>query len=256
MRSRSVLPVTVTRGQWSPSEALPVFAGLFPVFSDRETQVRFSTATAELFPAVAPESVLEIEECGRQLGVMINLQIVAGPGGQVEAVFAGDPSSVARLAGEKYRAVWGCDTQVRGNLVIATLAGDARQQTWQNVSRALAAAEAVLEPGGCVAICSELAEPPGLALSQLFGNEDYHVVAREIQQNPGLDSGPAMQLCRTLDRGTVYLRSQLSPSVVESLGITPLESDSELEHLARTLRPCVVLEEAQRLLPSFVEAEA
>ncbi len=252
-----VLPVTVTKGHLSPNDASPSFAGLFPVFSDGETQQRFSAATAEQFPALAPESALEIEECSRQLGVMINMQVVPGPDGQVAAVLAGDAVTVARQAEEKYREVWRCDSQVRGNLVIATIAGDAKQQTWQNVGRALAAAEGVLELGGCIAICSELAEKPGLALSQLFGNEvgneEWHVVAREIQQNPGSDSGPAMQLCRTLERGTVYLRSQLRPSIVESLGITPLESDSELEHLAQTLRPCVVLEEAQRLLPSVVE---
>jgi len=251
-----VLPVSVTTGQLSPDESLPNFAGLFPVFSDRETRQRFSSATAEHFPALAPESLLEIEECGRQLGVLINTQVVPAPDGQVAALFAGDPVSVARRAQEKYREVWCSDSQGRGNLVIATLEGGAEQQTWQNVGRALAAAEAVLEPDGCIAICSELAERPGIALSQLFGNEDYGVVAREIRQNPDADSGAALQLCRSLDRGTVYLRSKLSRSVVESLGITPFESDNELEHLAQTLRPCVVLKEAQRLLPSVIEVEA
>ena len=242
-----VLPVTVATGLLSPG------AGLYPVFSDRETQQRFSAATAEQFPALPPENVLETEECGRQLGTGIDLQVVPGAEGQVAAVFAGEPASVAQQAQQKYSEVWCVDSPVRGNLVIATLAGDADQQTWQGVERALVAAEAVLEPGGCIAICSELAESPGLALSQLFGNEDSHVIRREIQQNLGTDCGPAMQLCQTLERGTVYLRSQLSTSVVESLGMTPLGSDSELEHLAETLRPCVVLEEAQRLQPTVVE---
>ena len=256
-----VLPVTVATGRLSPENHLPekpspIFAGLFPVFSDRETQKRFSAAHSEQFPDFDSACLAETEEAGRQLGVGIGVHVVPGPCGQVAALFAGDPLSVARQADEKYREVWQSDSSVRGNLVIAALAGEAEQQTWQNLGRALAAAEAVLEPGGCIAICSELADPPGLALSQLFGNDDYQVVAREIQQNPGTDSGPAMQLCRSLERGTVYLISQLSPSVVESLGITPLESDSELEHLAQTLRPCLVLEEAQRLLPSLVGVEA
>ena len=245
-----VLPVTVATGELSPG------AGLFPVFSDRETQQRFSAARAEQFPALPPENVLEAEECGRQLGAGLLLQVVPAPGGQVAAIIAGDPASVAKQGQGKYREVWCSDFCVRGNLVIATLTGEADQQTWQNVGHALAAAEAVLEPGGCIAICSELAESPGLALSQLFGNDEYDVVRREIQQNLGTDSGSAMQLCQTLERGTVYLLSKLNPSVVESLGMTPLESDSELEHLAETLRPCVVLEESQRLLPSVVEVEA
>ena len=251
-----VLPVTVATRQQVVNQTSSTFSGLLPVFSDRETQQRFSASTAEQFPALPPENMLEIDECSRQLGAGIIVQVVPGPERQIAAVFAGEPASVTQQAQKKYNEIWSSDSQTYGNLVIATLAGDAEQQTWQNVGHALAAAEAVLEPGGCIAICSELAEAPGLALSQLFGNDDYHVARREIQQNPGTDSGPAMQLCQTLERGTLYLRSKLSRSVVESLGITPLESDSELEHLAQTLRPCVVLEEAQRLLPSVTEVEA
>jgi len=251
-----VLPLSVSAGNLSPSATSPSFAGLFPLFSDRETRERFSSATTEHFPALNPESLLEIEECGLQLGVLLSGQVVPAPGGQVAAFLAGDPATVALQAEKTYREIWCSESQVRGNLVIATLAGGADQQTWHNLGRALAAAEGVLEPGGCLVICSELAEPPGVALSQLFGNEEYQVIQRAIQQNPGPDSHPAMQLCQALQRGTVYLRSQLNPSVAESLGFMPLESDGELEHLAQTLRPCIVLEEAQRLLPSLAEVEA
>ncbi len=251
-----VLPVTAAKGELTPCEQAPFFTEMFPLYSDRETNERIAASNAEKFPCVAPEISSEIEECGRQLGAGLCIRVIPAVGGQVAALLTGDHSYVARQANEAYREIWQCDAQLRGNLVIATVAGGVEQQTWQNVGRALAAAEAILEPGGCIAICSELAEPPGLALSQLFGTVDYDVARREIQQNPGTDSKPAIQLCQTLERYSIYLRSQLSPAVVESLGMTPLASDSELEHLAQTLRPCIVLEEAQRLLPSLVEVEA
>jgi len=257
-----VLPITVTKGDLRRGSSPSSFAGLFPAFSDRETLERFSTVAAEFDEKTTAEnlnetaeSLSEIEACGRLLGVGMTLQIVPSPGGQVSAILAGEPSRVASQAQASYRQTWCCETELRGDLVIATLTGDAAQQTWQNVGRALAAAEVVLETGGAIAIYSELEEQPGLALGQLAGNQDYLVVEREILRNPSADTVPAMQLCRALQRGPVYLRSKLRAAVVESLGMTPLESDSELEHLAQTLRPCLVLEEAQRLLPTVLEAE-
>ena len=247
-----VLPIGITRAQHRTSGAPTSFGGLYPAFSDREAIDRFSAATAEHGTSASDEGWRELEECGCLLGVGMTLQVVPSRGGQVAAVLAGQPQSVAQQAASKYCQTWGCETELRGDLVIATLTGDASQQTWQNLGRAVAAAEAVLAPGGAIAICSELADPPGRGLGQLIGNEDAMVVEREILRNPSADSGPALRLCRALQRGAIYLRSQIPPSVVESLGMTPLESENELERLAQTLRPCLVLEEAQWLLPATV----
>jgi len=248
-----VLPLTVTNCERLTNELPSSFAGLFPDFSDRETLARFSSANAEKYPTPCSENFSDVEQCGRQLGVGIMVQLVPGPGGQVATVLAGDPTVVAQQAQAKYHQIWCAETEVRGNLVIATLTGDAEQQTWQNVSRAIEAAESVLEPGGSIVICSELAEPPGGALSRLAGDDDYLVVEREILQNPSTDSSIAMQLCRALHRGPVYLRSQLRSSLGEGLGFTPIESDSELDRLSQAHRPCLILEEAQRLLPTVNE---
>jgi len=251
-----VLPIAVAtlevqrRGQPASLE------GLLTAFSAREAIERFSADAVDLDAKACADHLNEIDECGRLLGIGMTLQVVPSPGGNVSAVLAGEPTNVASQAAANYRQTWCCDTESRGGLVVATIAGDADQQTWQNVGRAVAAAEAVLETGGAIAIYSELAEPPGRSLCQLVGNEDPRVVEREILRHPSADSGPALQLCRALQRGAIYLHSQLRPAVVESLGMTPLDSDSELQHLAKTLRPCLVLAEAQRLLPTVVEAEA
>jgi hypothetical protein len=50
----------------------------------------------------------------------------------------------------------------------------------------------------------------------------------------------------------VYLRSRLSPELVESIGMTPLESDAELSRLAAGRDHCVIIEEAQRVIPRLV----
>ena len=250
-----VLPIGVTTVDPCRLTSWPCLAQLFPVFSDRETIDRLSVVAAEHFPAVAQEYSVEVEDCGRQLGVGLAVQVVPNSEGQVFDILAGEPSSVDRLGKEKYSQTWTYETPVRGKLVIATLRGDADQQTWQNLGRAVAAASTIVEPGGAIAICSELEEPIGRALGLLSGTEDYQIVEREILRSPSEDCGPALQICRALQQGPLYLRSRLRPAVVEGLGVSPLESDNELERLAQSFQPCIILEEAQRSLPGVTEAE-
>lgn len=250
-----VLPIAVTTGELQLGAPTPKFPGLYPSFSDRETINQFASATAESYPSTHADSLSEIESCGRQLGVGLAVQVVPAPNEGVAAVLAGDSWLVAKTAQEKYREVWCSQAAEHGDLVIVTITGDETQQTWQNLGRALAAAATVLEPGSPIVVCSELSESVGQAVGYLVGNDDHPVIQREIKRKPHADSGPAMQISRTLQSGSIYLRSQLRASVVASMGIIPLESDSELERLVQSFRSCLVLEESQRLLPAIVEVK-
>jgi len=255
-----VLPITVARGQLRESEAASGFTGLFPAFSDRETIERFSAVAREQETDVASgvthaEKLNEAEECGQLLGAGMLLQVVPGVGDEIVSVFAGVPVLVTQQAQASYRQTWCCTAELRAALVIVTIPGGPEQQTWQNVGRALAAAAMVVEEDGAIVVCSELTDLPGRALGHLAGNEEeFLVVEREILRTPSADCAAAWQLCRALQRGAVYLRSQLRAQVVESLGVTPLESDSEIERLALSLRPCLVLEAAHKLLPAVDES--
>jgi hypothetical protein len=244
-----VLPLLVTPGH--RTSLPPSYAGLYPGFSDRAAIDRMGQAAAEAFPAESAESFAEIQACGHHLGAAMTLQVVPGPNHTVADLFAGQAQAVTQQAAACYRRWWSCQTPARVPLVIATLSGGPEQQTWHHLGRALAAAESILEADGSIALYTELADPPGLAISHLSSGEDLLVIEREILKTPGAQSGPALRLCRALQRGSVYLHSQLRPQVVESLGLSPLDSDSELERLVQTLRPCVLLQEADRLLPTL-----
>lgn len=251
-----VLPIFATSCEPESEVLAENYAGLFPNFSDRETIERVTTVAVEQANTQTAGGLTETEECGRLLGVGMTMQVVPSSNGQALAICAGDPLSVTKQATKKYRDTWESNTPIRGQLIIATITGAADQQTWNNVGRAIAAAGAVVEEGGAIVICSELEEPPGHALGHLAGNEDYQVVEREILRTPSANSNAAIQLCRALERGPIFLRSRLRSSVVESLSITPLESDHEIENLAQAHRPCLVLAEAQHLLPRVTEGEA
>jgi hypothetical protein len=139
--------------------------------------------------------------------------------------------------------------------VIAALSGDEREQTWDNLARAVQAASAVVAPGGAIAVCSELAVLPTGPLQRLREAVDFGEVQRELARDEANEAHPAMVLAKALEEGPVYLRSQLPSDVVESLGMTAIESDVELARLVAGREHCVVIEEAQRLVPRPIVRE-
>jgi hypothetical protein len=246
-----VLPVVAAHLDPAGNGAFAKFAGLFPEFSNRETLDRFSAIRSGASPKKRAELTAEIDEAGWLLGVGLMVDVVAGPGGAA-CVLAGEPGSVARAAADRWRSIWEKPVAQQGDLVIAALAGAEDEQTWENLARALVAAEHVLRPDGAIAVCSNLADMPCGAFETLVDAVDWDAVQRDLRRDAGHNARPALALARALERGPVFLKSRLPPEVVESLGMTPIETDAELSRLASSREHCVVIEEAQRLQPRFV----
>jgi hypothetical protein len=103
----------------------------------------------------------------------------------------------------------------------------------------------VLTEDGAIAICSNLDEKPGHSLGRLMGTPDLDASARKVFHDHDADSWPAWHLARALQRGPVYLMSQLSPEVVEDLGVAPVESVDDLVRLASRHESFALLDNAQ-----------
>jgi nickel-dependent lactate racemase len=244
-----VIPV----GPFHPqSQEIEFESILFPSFSDDETRSRFHAPVPHETLKGHQKLAAEARECDWMLGVGLSLQIVPGPEGNVAAVLCGTPSATFEAAQAVYDDTWKAQVIERANLVLATIVGNETQQTWHNLSRALIAAEEILAPGGAIAICSEIATRPGPSGKRLRDAADLGELEQKLTKDEYPDSLAALQLCRSLQRGTVYLKSQLDSQVVERLGLAPISSDQELERLVQTYQRCVVLDEAQYLIPSLM----
>ena len=226
------------------------FNGIYPGFSDRETRDRLQ-APCEEDQEQAQRRNAEIQEAGWMLGLGLVVQVVPGPEESIEEIVAGEPNVVLKEAQKRYHDVWTTTCETLPDLVIATIPGDRSQQTWHNLGRSLATATSLLVEGGSVVVCCEIEDLPGESFEPLAGNQDYLLAERELLRSGGEDSSAALQLCRALDQGSVYLWSRLAPGVVESLGMTPIESELELEKLVQVHDMTTILEEAQRLLPTI-----
>lgn len=218
---------------------------LYPTFSDRRTLDRFHSPEAtDSHGRPKKRLVKEADEVGWLLGVSFTIQVVPGPGDRILHVLAGQSGSVRRLGRRLYTAAWNHSLPRRARLVLAAIEGGPAEQTWENLGRVLTTAAGLVEPGGAVAVCSELAARPAAAVRQLAAARSPGEAIDAIRQQRCEDALPATQLAQALDRFSVYLMSRLDESVVEDIGMTPVAGTDELARLARRYESYVLLANA------------
>ena len=155
-----------------------MYGGLFPTFSGRESQDKLFARGVSHNERREVRSRESIEEVGWLLGVQFTVQIVPGPGGEILEVLAGQPSEVFRRGQAACQRAWAFNVPQSAKLVVAAIEGEAGEQTWDNVARALDAASRVVSPDGAIALCTALVDPPGEVLRQSAEMQDEREALR------------------------------------------------------------------------------
>jgi nickel-dependent lactate racemase len=187
------------------------------------------------------------------LGVLFAVQVVPGGADNILQVLAGHLEVVLERGRQLCRQAWTVDVPRRASLVVAAIAGDARQQTWQNVGRAIAAARRVVTENGIIALCTELSETPGPGIRTAGAAQDLPQAHRRLHKQNPVDIAAAEQWGQALSRSRVYLLSQLQEEQVEELGAAHVAAAEEVGRLIERSDSCVLLESAQFALPTTVE---
>lgn len=246
-----VLPIGCFRGG-SAAGCYGLHSAVYPTFSDERTLRRFRSPTA-LDRSGRPKSkpCRAVDEVGWLLGVSLTVQVVPGPGDRILHVLAGQAAAVGQRATELYEAAWRFSVPRRASLVVATVEGGSAQQTWDAVGRALAAAGTLVEEGGAIAVCCDLADEPGPGVRQLAAAQLRAEAMRWIRKERPVDALPATLLAQAQDRAAVYLLSRLDPSLVEDLEIAPIAEADELVRLVGRHDSCILLANAPHAIVSL-----
>jgi nickel-dependent lactate racemase len=226
-----------------------IHGSIFPGLADEKTQSRFRRK--DLPPGRREHHAALLREADQVawlLGVNFTVQLLPAAGDGILGVVAGESKAVGRRGREAYRAAWGCPVARRASLVVAAIEGPQEQQTWENLGRALEAAGRLVEEGGAIAVCCELAARPGPAVGRLVGARSRGTAVRRIlRDNPG-DALPAAQLAHALERQHVYLLSRLDSSLVEDLDMVPIGGAEELGRLSQRHDSCILLANAPQVV--------
>jgi hypothetical protein len=240
-----VIPVILAR---PPSEldVDPRSAHVYPAFSDRESQKRVRKQMLER----AVRSGDEPKQVAWLLGLQLVMGVVAANGRELRAIEAGTLESTVRALAaalavtEKAQPDWHQMDERGADLVVACLDGNAQQQTWDNVARAILNAQQHLAVGGVLAVCTTLTESPGVGLRRLKDGDQRETLAR-LADDPAPDAQAAAIILKSLEGNRILLQSALRSEQVERLGFGVIEGDAELSRLIGQHHRCLVLESAQ-----------
>jgi hypothetical protein len=85
------------------------------------------------------------------------------------------------------------------------------------------------------------------------GGGDLDRAIRKISRDNEPDSWPAWHLARALQRGPVFLLSQLDPDTVEDMGLAPVENIDQIARLAGQHESFAIVNDSQH---AVVQLEA
>ncbi|MGM0485653.1 MAG: lactate racemase domain-containing protein [Planctomycetota bacterium] len=243
-----VIPVNLLRPESALLYTGP-HAGLCPTFSDSETQHQFRGPDAMASGDQKRHLWDKANEIAWLLGVQLTLQVVAGPGESVLRVLAGLDEHVSRQGRALVNATWAYDVSRRAELVVATIEGQLDNQSWENLGRALHAAQQACLPEGTIVLCTELSCEPGPALERLMGGGgDGETLLTPSGSTHWEDSVAAHLLGDARDASHIFLLSQLDEGAVESLGMGHIEKPEQINRICRQYNSCILLANAHRAI--------
>lgn len=224
--------------------------GLYPTFSDSLARRRClgqrSRPMSNRRSGLAPS-----EEPAWLLGVQLMLGVTATPCGRAREIVAGTPHAIRnRLVAANAQSD---EFSSSASLVIASLDGDAQQQSWINAARAASAAARFASPNATIVLWTAISDQlslPSADLLQDLSSQDPDA-EDEVDEETGAfpswdaDAGPRRILANIAQSHRLLIRSQLEQDAIEAMGLGAIDSIQQLIKLSQSLDSCGILRAAQ-----------
>ncbi len=217
---------------------------LFPTLSDEATRQETSERAARD----------EAAEAAWLLGAPFLVQVVEGAGDEIVHVVGG-PVDTSEEGRTLYEARWGRSAERLADTVVATVSGSPERHDFATLARALAHAAHVVQPEGRIVLLTEAAPRLGPGAEMLRRVGDAGQALDLLRRHNPPDLAAAVQWANAAQRAQVYLLSGLPTDVVEELFVTPMEQAGQVRRLTQTGGSCLILEDADRALPTPPAAE-
>ena len=179
----------------------------------------------------------DAQEAIRNLGVLLNVQIVPGPNHQVGQVIAGERKAAIAAAQQAVHRTWHREVKSECDLVVADIGSARGQRSWSEVLDVASRFSKVLASGGSIVICTR------------FGSRRNTT----LKNAPTLSKRDRKRVEQLLEDCHIYLYSDLTQDDVESLGFGFIDSNDDIEHLAGQAKNCLVVPDADWATVSIVK---
>lgn len=220
---------------------------LYPGLSNLEAYKKaLGVAHQELQPEHERPLRQLILEISWLLGALYSVQVLpSARRGLATGVLIGQPEAVFARTQSLLDEHWRVRVTERVETVLVAVPTTGHDVHWEDLGRALQAAQGLVQRGGRIIALTDLQQAAGPGVQLLKDQRSPRVALPPLRALAPEDLIPATQLATAADWAQIYLLSQLPASDVEDLFCQPLESEAELVRLLGGLEQCVVLGGAQ-----------
>ncbi len=177
----------------------------------------------------------DVEEIGQIIGVHFSLNALLNSNRQIVSVLAGDPYAVMEMGIPLCREISQVQVDNRFDLIIASPGGYPKDINLYQSQKALAHASMIMLTGGTVILAAACTEGTGSHAYEVWMNGVIsHQDVIERFQREGFQVGPhkAVQIALDATRVKILLMSELEPSFVRKLLLTPVARLDEALEIA------------------------
>ena len=181
----------------------------------------------------------EVELANDNLGTFFSIEVITEPGGQIAAVFAGARKDVFKQSKQLADELWTVNYIPDRQTVLATIEEPGRVQTWDDFADAVINAAHVSNGSGPIVIWTAIDQPADRNIRKaLMAQFDDSISAKfSVRQR---------SVASIISERPIFLRSELSQSQTEELGLGYIESESEVESILAKYESSVLLRDAHR----------
>ena len=241
-----VLPITL----YHCEQTIDYFgtAGIFPLFADAEVMRRCSTLSNLGSPAQRQKRCRDAEEAAWLLGTHCIVKVVPSGNGNIQKIVAGTPDAIETTLRNDSALALEITLDQFADTAIAEIDGEANEQTWPNVARALHAARAAIRNNGTIVLRTKVHQTPGVSLRRLTSLDSPEKIEKHLSKESGPDTLTASLLSEYLQRARIFMQAKLPQDAVEDLGVGFVADEHQIEKLLGSSGRCIWLPSAQHYL--------
>lgn len=208
---------------------------IYPTFSGTAAQARFASDDSSVL-----ELQLESQLANDMLGSFFVLLLVCGPGQIPTEVIAG----VRKQAGDQARLAtnenWEFAFDGSASIVLATIESEANSQSWDNFADAVIFANQFVSGDGPMVVWSNIQASPNKFLRRACNDQfEAGETATKLPER-------YRQLAGIVSERPVFLRSMLTRSATENLGLGYLETVEEVLRISAGTENGLLIRDAHR----------
>jgi Lactate racemase N-terminal domain len=250
-----VIPICCARNR-EAIDYLGAFS-LYPIFSNRETRGELYSFSRLANPKQHQHLIDRSNQAAWWLGLLVGIQVVPSVNDNIAAVICGTLETADKLAQAQLTKSHSQATPPTANpteplataveaadLVIACI--ESNSADWQQLARALCAANKYCLSGGSIVLCTDMDQTVGPSLNRLRDvQSSREQIARRLSKDMGDDALAAGAIFEMTRDNHVYLISHHRSQTIENLGLGVISNQEELIHLVRNHSRYIVIQAAQ-----------